>query len=458
MWANEVVGVPTEGLTMKVRSKLLVSPLLCVAAASSPLSAETYVLSAASWGQKQVAAVRAAGGAVTFSHPDAGLAVVESASPAFLARALASGAFVEGAADQRIPWVPPTPTQVLEPEGAVTPDPLFWYQWNMRAIEADLAWAQGCTGKGVRVGVLDGGISRDHLDIAPNLDTAASASFVPGKAYWEDVDDDYTDGDGPFRHATHVAGIVAAPDNGMGVTGVAPEATIVAVKVLDGGSGYFSWVIRGILYAATPRPAGGGVDVINMSLSGVFAKAGGGGPLVSALNRAVNYATRRGTLVVSAAGNDAFNFDHSGSYTVVPAESGNGIAVSATGPVGYAYGATDFRDPASYTNYGQSVVFVAAPGGDFRLLGRDDYWYLDMVLSPSYAIGDSHYYSFAAGTSMAAPAAAGVAAIIEQRFPGISVGALKNRLATSADDEGKSGHDAFYGRGFVNAYKACTAR
>ncbi len=440
---------------MQARARFLVPLSLCLAAAASPSSAGTYVLSASSWGREQVAAVRAAGGAVTFSHPGSGLAVVESANPKFLATALASGAFAEGAADQRIQWVPPTATHVLEPAGAVTPDPLFWYQWNMRAIDADLAWAQGCTGKGVRVGVLDGGISRDHLDIAPNLDRAASTSFVPGKGYWEDVDDGP---DGPFRHATHVAGIIAAPANGVGVTGVAPEATIVAVKVLDGGSGYFSWVIEGILYAATPRPAGGGVDIINMSLSGVFPKAGGGGPLVSALNRAVNYATRQGALVVSAAGNDAFDFDHSGSFTVVPAESGNGVAVSATGPVGYFYGATDFRDPASYTNYGQSLVFVAAPGGDFRLYGRDVNWYYDMVLSPSYALGDSHYYSFAAGTSMAAPAAAGVAAVIKQRFPRISVGALKSRLAQTADDEGKPGHDAFYGRGFVDAYSACTAR
>ena len=76
-----------------------------------------------------------------------------------------------------------------------------------------------------------------------------------------------------------------------------------------------------------------------------------------------------------------------------------------------------------------------------------------MVLSPG---SGTDGYWWAAGTSMAAPAAAGVAALIKQRFPDISVGAWKNKLANTADDEGKPGHDALYGRGFVNALRAVT--
>jgi subtilisin family serine protease len=80
-----------------------------------------------------------------------------------------------------------------------------------------------------------------------------------------------------------------------------------------------------------------------------------------------------------------------------------------------------------------------------------------MVISTSRGAGASTTtYSFAAGTSMAAPAASGVAALIKERFPDISVGKLKNRLAQSADDEGKNGHDPYYGRGFVNARRAVT--
>lgn len=195
----------------------------------------------------------------------------------------------------------------------------------------------------------------------------------------------------------------------------------------------------------------------------------GAGPLVAAMNKAVNYAASRGVLVVSAAGND--DVDHAQSWTFVPAESGSGIAVSSTGPVGFAYGETNFRRIASYTNYGHSVIHVAAPGGDFvyptnegcslpRANGTPvtiPCWAFDMVLSTSRGSGASTTsYSWAAGTSMAAPAASAVAALIKQKYPTIPLGALKSRLAQSADDEGPRGHDPFYGRGFVNAARACS--
>jgi subtilisin family serine protease len=179
--------------------------------------------------------------------------------------------------------------------------------------------------------------------------------------------------------------------------------------------------------------------------------------------------------VVSAAGNDGLDLDHSGSFTSVPAMSGSGIAVSATGPEGYAVGwpngATNFRDQASYTNFGNSIVTVAGPGGDSRLPGNalcsiprvpagsviSNCWVFDLVLSTSRGTGASTTtYSFAAGTSMAAPAVSGVAALIKQRFPGISVGALKAKLTQTADDEGKKGNDPVYGKGFVNARRAVT--
>jgi subtilisin family serine protease len=236
-----------------------------------------------------------------------------------------------------------------------------------------------------------------------------------------------------FRHAGHVAGIAAAPDNGIGTIGVAPEATIIGVKVLHGGGGNFSWIIQGIEYASRSFAKGGaGADIINMSLRGIICKNGGTGPLVAALNKTITTATRRGVLVISAAGHDGINFDHSWDCMVTPAESGNGIAISATGPVGWALGNTNFRRSAHYTNYGNSLVHVAAPGGD---------WVFDMVFS---VYGDIAYYGWAAGTSMATPVVAGVAALIKQRFPDISVGQWKNMLANTADDEGKKGHDSFF--------------
>jgi subtilisin family serine protease len=182
------------------------------------------------------------------------------------------------------------------------------------------------------------------------------------------------------------------------------------------------------------------------------------------MNKAVNFANRHGVLVVSAAGNDGIDLDHSGSYISVPAQSGAGVAVSATGPLGFALGATNFDRPASYTNYGNSVVNVAAPGGDFALPGEDlctvpttngapltrPCWVFDMVMSTN--VGG---WAWAAGTSMAAPAASAVAAMIKQQHPDISLGALKTALQQSAVDAGKKGNAPFYGKGWINAYNAC---
>jgi subtilisin family serine protease len=203
----------------------------------------------------------------------------------------------------------------------------------------------------------------------------------------------------------------------------------------------------------------------------------GAGPLVAAMNQAVNYATSKGVLVVVSAGNNAIDMDHAGSVTNVPAQSGSAIAISATGPLGYAVGwpagNQDFDRPASYTNYGNSLVWVAAPGGDFALPGTaicsiprccggpavtTQCWVHDMVMSTVRGSGVSiSSYGWAAGTSMASPAVAGLAALILERFPGMTVGDLKNHIKNTAD--GVAGNDPlhpYYGHGFVNAYRALT--
>jgi subtilisin family serine protease len=334
------------------------------------------------------------------------------------------------------------------------------------AAPSPAAWFAGCTGQGVRVAVLDTGIYNIHADLAANFDVSSSRSFVPGFAFNQDT--------GTFWHGTHVAGIVAGADNAIGIVGIAPEATIVGVKVLHGGSGEFGWVISGILYASTPQAQGGaGADIINMSLGALFPKNDeGAGRLVAALNKAVNYAASNGVLVVSAAGNSAVDLDHAYNYISVPAESGSGIAIAATAPVGFALGATNFSAPASYTNYGNSAIHVSAPGGDAAYPGNENCtvatttgtltrpcWVFDLVLSSVRGSGSSTTsYAWAAGTSMAAPAASAVAALIKQANPGISLGELKSALAQSADDVFKPGHDQYSGNGFINAARACTGQ
>jgi subtilisin family serine protease len=425
------------------------------------------VLTAPNWGAKQTSAVQAAGGTVVYSHGAAGIGVVTSNAPDFLARVQASNAFQTAAEDMMVKWQQDTPVLDADPgPQAVNPgnDTYYPVQWAHAALDSPGAWAAGCTGAGARVAVLDGGIYSAHSDLAGAIDTACSASFVPGQPYNNDV--------GTFWHGTHVAGIIAARDNGIGVIGVAPNATILGVKVLHNGSGSFGNVILGLLYAADPASFGAvncqKADIINMSLGAIFPKTASGS-LIGALAKAVNFAGSKGVLVISAAGNSGIDFGQAGNYVDVPGDSGGSLAISATAPLAWAYGNTNYTRPASYSDWGEGFVTLAGPGGDFAYPGNENCtmptatgtittacWVFDMYLSTSRGTTATGGYTWAAGTSMATPATAGVAALIKGRFPNISRGELKARLIQSAVDAGKVGADEFYGHGFVNAARACT--
>lgn len=477
--ASRVIGAALAFLALSSSVALAQSTI-----DAAPCGLKSYVLTAPNtWGPAQDAAVRKAGGMVQYSHAASGIGVAVSTNCNFLYAVLKGPAFTTGGEDLTVQWVEPSHETIQEDtdvsgQGVVTPgdDRFINYQWNMTAIDAFGAWSLGFDGAGVRIAVIDGGMCSAQPDLINRIDVAASRSFVPGFAYDEDAT-------GSF-HACIVAAIIAAEDNAgarSGVIGVAPKATIIGCKALHNGSGSFGAVIQAILYASDPLSQGGaGADIINMSLGALFGRGGGdtgAGPLVAAMAKAVNYATAHNVLVVCAAGNNGVDLDHSGSLIFVPAQSGSALAISATGPTGFAVnwpnGATNFRRPASYTNYGNSAIWLAAPGGDDvyqpdtqicsgipsnpPALIPFPCWVFDMIPATARDFPQSvgpNYITWGDGTSFAAPHVSGVAALVKQRFPGISVGDLKTWLAATADDEGKNGNDAFYGKGFVNAYRA----
>ncbi|MFW5689654.1 MAG: S8 family serine peptidase, partial [Spirochaetota bacterium] len=331
-------------------------------------------------------------------------------------------------------------------------DALAGLLWGLDAINAPEAWAAGATGEGVTVAVLDSGIDPGHPDLVDNI-SPLSASLVADEPY-------LNDGDG---HGTHVAGTIAAVDNDLGVIGAAPDVEILAVKVLGAtGSGSFGDVLNGILYAHAA-----GADVINMSLGALLQRRGlydeNGvkvvnaneiSELVNIFTRVINYVHTNGTLVVSSAGNDALNSTGDAGIIYLPADAGRTISVSATGPLGWGLDpTTDLDVPAFYTNYGSSID-LAAPGGnvDFSLYPDPaTLWFYDLVLS-TYSVYDpatettSRGYAWLAGTSMAAPHVAAVAALIIDAHDGeISPSQVETILRQSADDLGKPGNDPYYG-------------
>ncbi|MFT2008621.1 S8 family peptidase [Pontibacter sp. 13R65] len=429
----------------------------------------------------------AANGKINRLYAEVGVATAYSEDPEFSAKASKIPGVRSVVRDLDIEWLKPEDQKVVEMENFGTPpfsgddDRFFDLQWGHAAIQAPEAWNAGARGKGVRVAVLDTGFDLDHPDLAPNIDLAASKSFVIGEQLSYALP-------GVGSHGTHTAGTIAAADNGIGIIGVAPEAKLILVKVLrDSGTGAFSWIMDGIVHATQQ-----GADVINMSIGASLYRNGkylddNGTPddpsddflvkgdtkgvqeLLVALDRVTRYANKNGSTLIASAGNEANNGNADKSLVHIPSSSSGVISISATAPRGWALNpTTTFMDNlASYSNYGTPDVHFAAPGGDYMYPGAEiatiagvtQYVYVfDYVFSTGSNLtpGVASYY-WSVGTSMAGPHAAGVAAlIIGQNGGDMDPTQVLARMRASADDLGKPGRDPLYGYGRVNALRAVT--
>lgn len=399
-------------------------------------------------------------GQIVRSIPEIGVVVVKPSVANFEKKVAQLSEVKSVVPDLVTKWIEPEDfTPSTNPISIGSNETYFKYQWGMDAINAPEAWNAGYTGQGARVFILDSGIDAEHPDLSPNLNTTLSKSFIAGE--------DYNIQPGSyFNHGTHVAGIIAAADNSSGVIGVAPHAEIVMVKVLSeySGSGAFSGINAGIVYAAN-----NGADVINMSLGATLNKNGFYYDeddvlqkvpavviqnIILAQQRAVNYAFKKGVTIVASAGNEGTNADGDASLIKLPGGLVNVITVSATAPFEFGYNLEspnlNFDIPASYTCYGKSLVDIAAPGGDF--LSEKPLWYFDMVLSTT-----SEGYGWAAGTSMASPHVAGVAALIIGKSGGqMDPSEVAKQLYNTSDQIEGNGNSAYYGNGRVNAFRAVT--
>jgi subtilisin family serine protease len=400
--------------------------------------------------------VEALGGTVLFQH-DIGIAWVGGMTPETAAELGALKSVKAIQQDAIFELDPLFDESTIESADAIASpdDPTtasrYARQWNMRAIEADMAWARGRLGSpGVTIAILDTGIDYLYPDLASHVDLSRSVSFVP-------FDDFLVGLFFPARHpvtdlhfhGTHVAMI--ASSNSDILAGVTTQTTLMGVKVCSVlGTCPFGAVIAGILHAAD-----NGADVANMSLGGAFTKAGSKG-LVGFINRTFNYAKNQGMTIVVSAGNDAADLDHNGNEYATYCDTPAVICVSATGPTAAASVNgpwTNVDAPASYTNFGNSAINVAAPGGTGASFPWSLVW--SACSTSSLLIPDCQTGIFilgVAGTSQAAPHVSGLAALVVEDV-GRRPGRVKTKIQQGADDLGKKGNDPYYGKGRINVDK-----
>jgi subtilisin family serine protease len=438
------------------------------------------------------AAVKAAGGKVERSNAAVGLVTATAPANGFTQRLASSGAVL---LTSRVRVIGETPAKTAGPRvakelrehgkssGKATAkagmDPLDGQLWGLSMVRSNLSRTVQPGDKRVKVGILDTGVDGSHPDIAPNFDMKDSRNFT------HDIPTDengaVVDGPCEFRgcvdpanwddggHGTHVAGTIAAAANGFGVSGVAPDVSIVNIRGgQDSGFFFLQPVVDALTYAGDA-----GIDVVNMSFfvdpwlyncqnnpADTPDEQAQQRTIVTAVTRALNYAHRKGVTNVVALGNEhedsgnplpdstSPDFPAGSARTrtidnntclTMPTEGPHTIGVSALGPSG---------NKADFSTYGTEQISVSAPGGWFRdYFGTPQFRTNENEILSTYpknvgvdegnidaagnvtpagvalgvqkackANGVCGFYQFLQGTSMASPHATGVSALIVSEY------------------------------------------
>lgn len=290
--------------------------------------------------------------------------------------------------------------------------------YGIAQIGADSAYSAGARGNGVKVAVIDSGISLGHSEFAGRIDTANSIDIVTGnRSTLEDRS----------GHGSHVAGIIAANADGKGMRGVAPSASLMAIRAdlrdsdvcSTPGCGYFDDDVAAALNHARNR----GADIVNLSI-------GKDTPVNGAYRAALEAAVRSGVLVVVAAGNLRQDEPlHPGALADEAGLRGGMLVVGAVDKDGAIFNQTNRAGDVESR-------YLVAPG---------------VNIYSTYSDGG---YRRLTGTSMAAPHVAGAAAALKSAFPSLSMREVAEILLSTADDLGARGRDQVYGNGLVNLDRA----
>jgi lantibiotic leader peptide-processing serine protease len=313
--------------------------------------------------------------------------------------------------------------------------PELWdFQWDMQAVTNNgQSYSLYSGSKNVTVGIIDSGITQSHPDLLSSI-VQGSKNLVPAGGFRGE--EAYETGDisqisDLTGHGTFIAGQIAA--NGLS-KGIAPDIGIKSYRVFGGSSADSAWIIKAIIEAAKDD-----VDVINLSLGdylikGVTYTFDGKSKQdlaeIKAYEKAINFAHKQGTAVVSAVGNDHLNvsdkkemdafmkellaeegISFKGRGIDVPAGLPHVVTVSSTGPT---------EELSIFSNYGKGFVDIAAPGGDLRLLEEygPDAWMNELHFQKEMIMGPAinGAYTFNAGTSLAAPKVSGALALIIDKY------------------------------------------